>query len=377
MLLADLLKTEDEPSGPSARPLSALIVEDCDDDFCLILHNLRRAGFAVSCERVQTARDLRAALTASAWDVVLADYQLPMFDGIQALAVVRQHDPDLPFILVSGKVSEDLAVEAMRAGAQDYLSKASLTRLAPAIDRELKEASARRARRRTDVEFAAAKHRLEAMPNHLIEIQETERRRVLRALHGQVGQPLLCLQMDLRTLQRGAENRELASRLSTMDEVLSEALNRLRDLALGLHPPQLDELGLRAALRWLLGRVSNDDMPRVTLLAAPDIPRLPAALETTCFRVAQESLDNALRYANASEILVSLTHSPEIVELSVRDDGAGFDLATARRCALRESHLGLLDMEQRAALAGGRLEIESQPGGGTTVTLRFPRLLTE
>lgn len=370
MLLADPLKPEDLASRLPAKLLSALIVEDCDDDFFFILHNLRRAGYAVNHARVQTASDLRAALAARTWDIVLADYQLPMFDGLQALAVVRQQDPDVPFILVSGKVSEDLAVEAMRAGAQDYLSKASLTRLAPAIDRELKEASVRRAQRRTDVEFAAAKQRLETLPSYVIEIQETDRRRIVRALQNQVGEPLVSLRMELRTLLRDAGDQNVACTLSAMDDALSLALNQLRDLALRLRPPQLEELGLRAALHWLLEQASGGG-PRITLLAAPDLPRLPAMLETTCFRLTQEAIENALRHADASEIIVSLTHDPETIELSVRDDGVGFDLATVRRYAMRGDYLGIQTMEQLTALAGGKLEIESRPAQGTTVSARF------
>ena len=128
------------------RPLRLLLVEDSADDADLVLREIRRAGFEPIVRRVQDAAGMGAALDER-WDVVVSDYSLPGFDAFGALAIVRRRDPDLPFLIVSGTIADDTAVEAMRLGAQDYLMKSNLARLGPAIDRELRDAAVRRERR--------------------------------------------------------------------------------------------------------------------------------------------------------------------------------------------------------------------------------------
>ena len=124
--------------------LNVLLVEDSADDAEFILRALRRAGYAPTWERVETAVDLAAALAARSWDVVLCDYVMPRFSGPEALRQVQACDPDLPVILVSGEVSQSAAVEAMRAGARDYVMKGDLLRLPPVVEREIAEAQRRR-----------------------------------------------------------------------------------------------------------------------------------------------------------------------------------------------------------------------------------------
>jgi diguanylate cyclase (GGDEF)-like protein/PAS domain S-box-containing protein len=127
--------------------LRLLIVEDSDDDAQLLLVRLRRAGYEPEHLRVDNETDLRAALRDSEWQLVISDYAMPGFSGMRALEIVREIRPDTPFILVSGTVGEEIAVDAMRSGANDYIMKDNLTRLIPAVERELR-ASSRRAERR-------------------------------------------------------------------------------------------------------------------------------------------------------------------------------------------------------------------------------------
>jgi PAS domain S-box-containing protein len=132
-----------------ATPLSVLLVEDSEDDAELILRELRRGGFSPRWVRVDTSESMRAALDQEErWDVVIADYRMPGFSGLAALRLLKERDLDVPFILASGVIGEDVAVEAMRAGADDYVMKRNLARLMPAIARELREAEMRRDRRR-------------------------------------------------------------------------------------------------------------------------------------------------------------------------------------------------------------------------------------
>jgi signal transduction histidine kinase len=127
--------------------LRVLIVEDSEDDELLLLEELRRSGFDIVHVRVQTAEAMRAALTDQAWDVVVSDYAMPAFSGMAALSVLKETGIDVPLIIASGTIGEETAVEALKAGASDFVSKDRLARLIPAIKRELREAGGRRERR--------------------------------------------------------------------------------------------------------------------------------------------------------------------------------------------------------------------------------------
>ncbi len=161
----------------STRPLRALVVDDSPVDAELVVHELRRQGFAPDWRRVATADALRTALAGESWDVVLCDYAMPGFGGLEALAILRDTGLDLPFLLISGTVGEDVAVEAMRAGAHDYLLKDRLTRLGAAVERELHEAEERRERRRAQEAERAA----QVETRRLLAEAEASRRALLSA----------------------------------------------------------------------------------------------------------------------------------------------------------------------------------------------------
>lgn len=140
-------------------PLRVLLVEDSADDAELVERELRRAWDSLEVERVQDAAALERALDESSWDLVLSDFSIPGFGGRTALDIVRRRTRDLPFIFVSGTIGEDAAVDAMRAGANDYVMKGDLRRLVPAIRRELEEAQSRRDRERAREALRQAEQR--------------------------------------------------------------------------------------------------------------------------------------------------------------------------------------------------------------------------
>jgi PAS domain S-box-containing protein len=143
------------------RPLRLLHVEDCEDDAALIARKLEQGGYALSVTRVATPGAMHAALRDRTWDLVIADWNLPQFNALFALEQLKCAEVDLPFIIVSGAVGEEAAVEAMKAGAHDYVMKDNLNRLVPVIEREVREADARRKRRKTEVALHEIEQRLE------------------------------------------------------------------------------------------------------------------------------------------------------------------------------------------------------------------------
>jgi two-component system, cell cycle sensor histidine kinase and response regulator CckA len=129
------------------NPIRLLLIEDSENDARLLLRSLERQGLQVTSRRVETKEAVEAAWAEGGWDLVISDYQLPRFDGMEALHRIRARDLDIPFLMVSGKVGEELAVAVMRAGANDFLLKDQLSRLGPAIERELRETETRRTQR--------------------------------------------------------------------------------------------------------------------------------------------------------------------------------------------------------------------------------------
>lgn len=157
-----------------STPLHVLLVEDSEDDALLIARELRHGGYDLISERVDTAAGFEAALATHTWEIIIADYAMPHFGGLAALKRVQELGLDVPFIIVSGTIGEDSAVAAMKAGAHDYVMKASLPRLVPAVQRELRDAESRQARRRAEERLRESEARyrqsVENSPNPLFSV---------------------------------------------------------------------------------------------------------------------------------------------------------------------------------------------------------------
>ncbi len=135
--------------------LRILLVEDSEDDARLVLREIRRGGYQVESERVETAEAMRAALARQSWDLIICDFSLPSFSAPKALEVLKKSGIDLPFIIVSGTIGEESAVNALKAGAHDFIIKGNFARLLPAIEREIEDAAVRRERRERERELEA------------------------------------------------------------------------------------------------------------------------------------------------------------------------------------------------------------------------------
>jgi signal transduction histidine kinase len=214
-----------------------------------------------------------------------------------------------------------------------------------------------------------AKERLQALSARLLDVQEAERQRIARELHDEVGQALTAVRINLQMLK---QHPPAAVRVDETLEILDRVLQDVRRLSLDLRPPLLDDLGLVAALQWLVRARAEGAGLAGAIVAEVEESAVPADLATTCFRVVQEAVTNVLRHARATHVWVELRRRDSALEVVVRDDGVGFDVAAAHRRARAGASLGLLSLAERVELAGGRSTIESAPGGGTTVRAWFP-----
>jgi PAS domain S-box-containing protein len=223
--------------------------------------------------------------------------------------------------------------------------------------------------KRTQKELEVSEERLRALSRRLLEVQEAERARLARDLHDDVGQSLTALAIQLGSLARAAG--PVSNRVLECLDTARHALERVRQLSLSLRPLQLDDLGLTAALRSHLDRQASIGALTPHFDAADAPHEVAADVETACFRVAQEAITNVLRHARARNLWLRLFTAGGELALSVRDDGQGFDLEAARRRGAAGASLGLVGMEERVALAGGRLELRSAPGQGTVLLATF------
>lgn len=345
--------------------MRVLHLEDSDLDHELALAHLRRGGLEVDVMRVDGEAAFRDALGGE-WDVILSDFNVPGFSGLRALEIVRECGVEVPFILVSGEIGEDVAVAAMRNGASDYLLKNNLARLAPAIEHAIAACETRRARQAADRELAASRQRLSELAQHLQTSVERERAAIAREIHDDVGGSLSALKFDLAWMARHATTPELKQRLDSAMETVTHALEASKRIMHNLRPAILEQ-GLVAALQWMANRFERRTGVACVFRTSHDNPQLPAGVPLVAYRTAQEALTNISKHAQATRVSIDLSLAQGVLSLEVSDNGVGLseaDLAKVRSFGIRGLH-------ERASTVGGWVELSSG-SRGTTLILSIP-----
>lgn len=212
---------------------------------------------------------------------------------------------------------------------------------------------------------------LRALAGQLLTAQEEDRRRISRDLHDHINQRLAMLTMDLRQIEKGlsTEPDQLRDEIRRVSECLTLISDDVRQMAYRFHPSILDDLGLMKAVRGLVDDFSARTGIRSTYVHNDPVAALPAEVTICIYRVVQESLSNVARHAQASQVEVEVMCDDETIDLSIRDNGVGFDLEQSGKPG---GHLGLLSMKERVRLAQGRLVVKSTPGHGTHIQVGIP-----
>jgi len=226
-------------------------------------------------------------------------------------------------------------------------------------------------RKRAEKELEEANQQLRLLSHRLFEVQEEERRHLARELHDEVSQTLTAAKLNLKIIAPDVPPA-VACRLEDSIQILDRLLVQVRQISLDLRPPLLDELGLVPALRWLVDQQAQRARLRVTFTSNAERLEMDRSIRTACFRVAQEAITNVIRHARAATVTVELRAEPDCVWLVVHDDGAGFDEGAKQQRAAHGSSVGLLSMNERVALLGGELKVNSTPGRGTEIRAWFP-----
>jgi signal transduction histidine kinase len=372
----------------SRKPLGVLLVEDCEADAALLLHELRRGGYDVSSVRVQTDAALRDALKGRSWDVVLSDYSMPSFSAPEALAIVRNSQPDLPFIIVSGTIGEETAVSALKAGACDFLVKGRLARFLPALERELREVELRRERARTQAaleEQLRQAQKMEAIGQLAGGIAH-DFNNLLTAILGygellteQIG-PDKPMGRDLREITAAAERAAALTR-----QLL--AFSRKQVLTMTAVDLNLVVKNLEAMLRRLIGEririnaILDERLP--TVIA--DATQLEQVIMNLCVN-ARDAMPAGGTVTIRTEFLAvdgTATDSSAtgLVRMMVTDTGTGippeikakiFEPFFTTKDRGHGTGLGLAAVHGIVAQLGGSIVVESTAGQGTTFQICLP-----
>jgi signal transduction histidine kinase len=389
------------------KPINILIVEDDERDAALLVRELRRGGYEPSFERVDTREELRLALDRRSWDLVLSDYSMPRFSAPEALSIVRERGQELPFIIVSGTVGEEVAVEAMRAGAHDFMPKGTLARLLPAIEREMRDAVVRSQRKKMQEQLLISERMasvgiLAASVAHEINNPLA----VLAANLEMIAQNLVGIATESAigavgvdgTLQAGdREAIQLAGKMALVNETLrdaQEAAERVRlivrDLRIFSHPGDAEKSGpvvVEQVLESSIRMASNEIRHRARLVR--DFAEVPA-VEGNEARLGQVFLNLIINAAQAipagrvadNEIRIStrLGESGRVIT-EISDTGVGippealshvFDAFYTTKAVGVGTGLGLAICQRIITSLGGGISVHNATGKGTTFRVSLP-----
>lgn len=359
------------------KSLHILVVEDSEDDTLLIVNELQQIGYDLSYKRVETPNAMEGALCRAGWDLIFSDYFMPRFSAPEALKLVKKAGLEIPFIIITGSVGEDIAVAAMKAGAHDYLMKDNLARLCPAIERELKEAESRRERKRAEEALKESREQLRNLAARMDSLREKERTWIAREVHDQLGQVFTSIKFDLSLMQKALDRSDrsgektlalLHEKIASMSHLVDAAIRTVQKIGTQLRPGVLDDLGLVAAIEWQTKafQTRTGISCRIkTNLQTVDLDRDRA---TAVFRIFQEILTNVARHAKATRVDILVEEENRQLFLDVEDNGLGI----SNQEISNPTSLGLLGMRERALLFNGEISISGISGKGTKVGLRIP-----
>ena len=336
----------------TTRQLTILVIEDDRDSSQLVSRVLADEGYhpLIASDGVSGL----ALAEAQHPDLILCDIMMPKMDGLTVLRTLRSRSSTatIPFVFLTALSQRENMREGMELGADDYLTK-------PIRPKELIKAVEARLRREQQLQT----EQLQNFVQQLVRVQETERQRTAVALQNRISQTLLGLKLSLNLMETSTGRDEQLFEDSRLQ--LDKLIYQVESMAQAMHPTILEHLGLMAAVRWLIEQYDLD----ITLTSENMDFRFDAQIEVTMFRILQIALDNLLRHAGVRAAQVTLTHRDQGLEMSVEDQGVGFDL----EATLRSGHnTGLIGMYERASVVGGDVEVISRSGQGTRVEVKLP-----
>jgi signal transduction histidine kinase len=347
-----------------------LLVEDSELDYTLILAGLSSAKMRVDSKRVENEPELIAALSDEVWDLVISDHLLPQLSAARALEIVKNSGKDLPFIIVSGQMGEDLAVESMRNGADDYLVKGRLKQLPVAIERSIEAAKTRTARTLAQQNLQTSERRLRAFALHLTDVRERDRATICTEVHDEIGGNLLAARFALTRLERvvaaGSAARQpvqLETDIREAAELVQKAVDASQKLYISLRGNLLDQ-GIVAALEWRLTQLQKRTGIAAHLSASPAEFHLHENVALATYFAATELIENVEMHAHSRNIWCAVFYISGNLTIEIRDDGKGCTLTQL----MDPAKFGVFLARERIRSLGGTLDFDTTYTGLETGT---------
>ena len=342
----------------SRQAAHILVVDDDEGLLVLMGEALRSEGYEVSC--ASSGAELLKMLAQRRPELLLLDLKLKDVGGQRLLQRLERADLRVPFVVVTGQGDEKVAVEMMRRGALDYVSKdtALLDLLPGVVNRALMVIGRERA-------LASERTLRERLEREVLEISGQEQRRIGEDLHDGLGQQLTAIEILCAGLKADvASHPKLARQVDRIGQLLRESIGQVRSLARGLVPVKDAPDALWISLVELVEQTNALDRGNCALECPEMVLLDDSATADHLYRIAQEALNNAVKHSGADRMVVSLTRDEAGLELRVADNGRGF-------VELRTPGMGLQVMRHRASVIGAQLTVESKPGKGTIIQCRL------
>ncbi|MBN8220157.1 MAG: response regulator [Spirochaetes bacterium] len=303
-----------------------------------------------------------AALRQGDIHLILLDLSLPDSQGFETFRRTQEGAPGTPLILLTGQSDEKMAMAVVRAGAQDFLHKNGLT--AFYLARAMRYAIERKS-------FA---EEIKQLSQRILQVREEERSSLSQELHDGLGQSLLALKLQLQSRLAKLEKQtgvQIAGETSQIISYLDEILQEVRTISHNLSPIGLKGLGIAQAIWQLAQRFSHAQGPEIIAEVDALENFFPENWDINTYRIVEQALVNAVKHARASRIVIAVRPAGSGILVSVSDDGTGMDLAQLAAAKERKG-LGLHIMKERGQIAGGVLQIVSEPGKGSLVQIEIP-----
>ena len=362
-----------------ADRIRVLLVDDDQDDFLIVSDMLSEAeDTRFELDWVQTYEAGLEAISRREHDVYLLDYFMGEKDGLELLTIAIEHGCKAPVIFLTAHGNYLVDLKAMKAGASDYLVKGQFSApilkrsirysiMSKRIEEELKLRTLELGQ--TLAELEESKEELKLLASQLISAQEDERKRLTREIHDSIGSSLSAVKFCIENVAaRLNRDPEVGEALAMLSRAMGHAIDESRRIMSDLRPSMLDDLGILSTIRWFCREFesiySGFGVEKDIRIEETQVPE---NLKIIIFRIIQEAMNNAAKYSGVKEISLSLSFENGSIVLCVSDVGKGFDRASAGSKG-RGSGFGLTSMRERAELSGGKFEIDSSPGAGTTIT---------
>jgi signal transduction histidine kinase len=349
-----------------------LLVEDDEDDYLIIRDLLSEIeGQEFELDWVSTFQEAMEKAASNRHNVCLMDYRLGERDGIQLTRDFLRHGFQAPIILLTGLGGHDVDIQAMREGASDYLEK---TDLSP----QLLERSIRYAidHSKTLAALRESEHQLRVLSAKLLETQENERKIIAQELHDSVGSSLTAirygLEEKLHRMGKGNSPPEGIS-LEQIISIVRDTIEETHRISSNLRPSSLDDMGLIAAIRSICREFQEvyTEIGIDTEIAIRE-DEIQEPLRIVIYRVLQEALNNIFKHSGADTVRVGLRKTVKSLELSITDNGKGFEPGNKPAPGGQTGGMGLLGMKERTELSNGTFEVASEKGRGTTIRATWP-----